>query len=165
MKKRLWISLMLIVLVSIAGLWIISSFLMEQSETGFRLVSLENNDLLISDADVITYNWTSQELALTDGASQKLIKMGDNLYSFTSEFVIRIDGEEMYRGIFRSPIMSAIPSPPKISIMFPNVLFPSSATDDHAIRMFYPSFQPPSDQLENNAKLVEHFEGTGKLAH
>ena len=88
--------------------------MMQQSETGFRLVFVENNDVLISDSDILSYNWTSQEIALSEGSSERLIQMGDSLYSFAAGFVIRIDGEEVYRGVFRSPIMSAIPAPPKI---------------------------------------------------
>lgn len=148
-----------------AGLWIYTIYMMQQSEAGFRLVFLENNDVLISDSDVLSYNWTSQEITLSDGSSERLIQMGDSLYSFTAGFVIRIDGEEVYRGVFRSPIMSAIPAPPKISIMFPNVVFPSSTPDDHAMRMFYPSFQPPNDQPEQNAILAEYFGGANRLTH
>ena len=165
MRRRFWIGLLLIVTVLVAGLWIYTRYMMQQSEAGFRLVFLENNDVLISDSDVLSYNWTSQEIALSDGASERLIQMGDSLYSFTTGFVIRIDGEEVYRGVFRSPIMSAIPAPPKISIMIPNVVFPSSTPDDHAMRMFYPSFQPPNDQPEQNAKLAEYFGEIKKLTH
>jgi len=85
--------------------------------------------------------------------------MGDRLYSFTG-FLIRIDGEEVYRGVFRSAFMSAISDPPKISI-----LFPSEIENHNAIRMFYPGFEPPSDQPEANAKLVEYFEESNKLSY
>ena len=149
--------------VLVAGLWIYTSYMMQQSEAGFRLVFVENNDVLISDSDILSYNWTSQEIALSEGSSERLIQMGDSLYSFAAGFVIRIDGEEVYRGVFRSPIMSAIPAPPKISIMFPNTVFPSSTPDDHAIRMFYPSFKPPNDQPEQNAKLADYFGRINKL--
>lgn len=165
MKRSLWIGLLSIVLISVAALWVFRSYVVQQSETGFRLVSLENNALLISDADILSYNWTSQEITLSNGSSERLMQMADNLYSFTTGFVIKIDGEEVCRGVFRSPIMSAIPSPPKISIMFPNMLFPYSTPDHHAIRMFYPSFQPPNDQPELSAKLAQYFEGVNKLAH
>jgi hypothetical protein len=164
MKKRMWTSLLLIVLASIAVLLVFRSYVGQPSEAGFSLI-IKDNTLLISDKDVLSYNWTSQEIALTDGVSQKLMTMGDSLYSFTDSFVIKIDGEEVYRGVFRSPIMSAIPEPPKISIMYPSMLFPSESVNNHAIRMFYPGFQPPNDQSENNSKLSQYFEGVNKLTY
>jgi hypothetical protein len=91
--------------------------------------------------------------------------MGQNLYSFTDGFVIKIDGEEVYQGVFRSPIMSAMPEPTKISIMFPSMLFPSTSENHHAIRMFFPGFQPPSDQPDKNLKLSQYFEGVNKLTY
>jgi hypothetical protein len=165
MKKRMWISLLLIVLASIAVLWVFRSYVGQPSEAGFSLVSQKDNTLLISDADVLSYNWTSQEITLTEGASKRLMQMGENLYSFTDGFVIKIDGEEIYQGVFRSPIMSAIPEPPKISIMFPSILFPSESVNNHAIRMFYPGFQPPNDQPKLNLKLSQYFEGVNKLTY
>lgn len=165
MKNRKWISLLLIILASIAVLWVFISYNGEPSEVGFSLVSQKDKTLLISDADVLSYNWTCQEITLTDDASQRLMQQGDNLYSFTDGFVIKINGEETYQGVFRSPVMSAIPESPKISIMYPSMLFPSESQNDHAIRMFYPGFQPPTDQPENNSKLSQYFEAIGKLIH
>jgi hypothetical protein len=161
----MWIILLLVVLAFIAVLWVFGSYVGQPSEAGFSLVSLKDNTLLISDVDVLSYNWTSQEIALTDGASQRLLHMGENLYSFTDGFVIKINGEEAYQGVFRSPIMSAIPEPPKISIMYPSILFPSEIVNNHAIRLFYPGFQPPNYQPEKNLKLSQYFEGVNKLTY
>ena len=121
--------------------------------------------MLISEPDILSYNWTSQEIAITDAASHRLIERGDSLYSFTNGFVIKIDGEEVYRGVFRMAIHSAIPSPPQISIMFPSMLFPSETENYRALRMFYPFFEPPSDQAEANAKFSQHFETAGKMLY
>ena len=62
-------------------------------------------------------------MAITPEASERLTKTGD-LYSFTG-FVIKTDGEEIYRGIFREHTMSATPASPRISILFPSAFFPS----------------------------------------
>ena len=159
MRRRIWIVLVLILATLISAVWFFTGYVEPPSEGGFRLVFLENNVLLISDADVVSYNLRArQEIAITDTASERLVGMGDRLYSFTG-FLIRIDGEEVYRGVFRSAVMSAIPGPPKISI-----LFPSEIENHNAIRMFYPGFEPPSDQPEANAKLVEYFEESNKLS-
>jgi hypothetical protein len=160
MKKRIWLSLLLVVVVvSLSALWFFTVYLMPASEIGFRIYLSENNALVISDSDILSYNRTSQEMTLTPESSEKVGKMGDNLYSFTG-FVIRIDGEEIYRGIFRAPTMSAIPSPPEIAILFPS--YPESY---RVMRVFFPAFQPPSDYPTKNMKVFQHFERTGKLSH
>lgn len=165
LKKRMWISLLLVVIALIATLSVFRIYQPKPSQAGFTLVSLKDNTTLISNVDILSYNWTSQEITLTDAASQRLIQMEENLYSFTEGFVIKIDGQEIYQGVFRSPIMSAIPEPPRISIMFPSMLFPSEKADNHKIRMFYPWFQPPKDQPEKNSKLSRYFEEVNKLTY
>ncbi len=165
MKKRAWISLLLVVLAFAVALWLFRTYVAEPSEAGFMLVSLKDNSLLVSDEDVLYYNWTSQEIALEDGASERLRQMEDDLYSFKEGFVIKINGKELYQGVFRSPVMSAIPAPPRISIMFPSMLYTSETENYHAMRMFYPECQPPTDQPEKNSKLAQYFEGIGKLTY
>jgi hypothetical protein len=81
MRRRVWIGFFLAVLASISVLWFFSSYMMPPSETGFRIYSIENNALLISDADILSYNWTSQEMAITTEASERLTETG-NLYSW-----------------------------------------------------------------------------------
>ena len=164
MRRRVWIGFLLVVLASISALWFFGSYMMQPSKTGFRIYSIENNVLLISDADILSYNWTSQEMAITPEASERLTETG-NLYSWTGGFVVKIDGEEIYRGIFREYTMSAIPAPPRISILFPSASFPFDTVNYGAIRMFFPSFQPPSDQPVNNAKILNYFEKINKLEY
>ena len=162
MRRRILVSAALIfaTLILVIGLFLgsIESPLKE----GFTLTLIENNVLLISDAEVVSYNVTSQELAITENASERLVGMGDELYSFGG-FVIRIDGEEVYQGVFRSAIMSAIPGPPRICVLFPSMFLQSGIERNNAIRMFYPGFEPPSDQIEANAKFRDYFGQATKL--
>ena len=160
MERRIWIGFLLVVLASISALWFFGSYMMQPSEAGFRIYSIENNALLISDADILSYNWTSQEMAITPEASERLTEMGD-LYSWTG-FVIKIDGEEIYRGIFRTYDTSATPASPRISILFPSAFFPFQSVNYGAMRMFWPFFQPPSDQPVNSAKIFQYFEKINK---
>ena len=162
MKKRLWLFFLLVLLVSVTAAVLFRGYLTKPSEEGLRIVFLESNALLISDADVLSYNLTSQEIAITDQASDRLTALGDSLYSFTDGFVIKIDGEEVYRGVFRLAIHSAVPSPPKISILYPSMLFPSETENRNAIRLFYPTFEPPSDKPEAYAKFVQYFKIRGR---
>ena len=161
MKKRFWLFFLLVLLVSVTAAVLFRGYLTKPSEEGLRIVFLENNALLISDADVLSYNLTSQEIAITSQASDRLTALGDSLYSFTDGFVIKIDGEEIYRGVFRMAIHSAVPGPPKISILYPSMLFPSETENRNAIRMFYPTFEPPAYQPEAYAKFVRYFKIRG----
>lgn len=164
MRRKIWVCVILFASMLILVVGSLIGNVNPPSEEGFRLIFLENNTLLISHSDVISYNLTSQEIAITEIASERLVDMGDELYSFWG-FLITIDGEQVYQGVFRSAIMSAIPSSPKISILFPSML-PQSGTENYnAIRMFYPQFEPPSNQPEANAKFKEYFRKTNKIIH
>ena len=164
MRRKILISatLILATLILVVGSYLGS--MESSSKEGFTLTFLENNVLLISDADVVSYNLTNQEIVITEIASERLVSMGNGLYNFTG-FLIRIDGEEVYHGVFRSAIMSAIPGPPKICILFPSTLLPSGIENHNAIRMFYPGFEPPSDPPESNEKIVEYFEEVDKIVY
>ena len=152
--------LILAILILVVGLFFGS--MESPSKEGFTLTFLENNALLISDADIVSYNVTSQEIAITEIASERLVNMENKLYNFTG-FVIRIDGEEVYHGVFRSAIMSAIPGPPRICVLFPSMFLQPGIENNNAIRMFYPGFEPPSDQSEANAKFSNYFAQANKL--
>ncbi len=154
----------LVVLISISTVWALGSYVRKPSEEGFGIYSLKDNTLLISDADVLSYNWTSQEMAITAQASERLNQTED-LYGYLPGFVVRVDGVEVYRGIFREITMNAIPASPNISIIFPSVILPSGSANYGAIRWFFPFFQPPSDQPANNTKLLQYFEKAQKLVH
>jgi len=161
LKKLIWISLLIIVLIaSVSAVWVFRDNLFPSSKEGFSLVVLNDNTVLLSDSDVLSFNVTSQEIALTDVAVPRLKNVGDNLYSFSNVVAFRINGEEIYQGIFRSAEMSAIPELPKISI-----LYPSDLQNDHAIRLFYPGFEPPSELSEMNSKFTQYFQDEGKLIH
>jgi hypothetical protein len=163
MKKLIIVSLLLILLVALTAAWVFRDTWSPPSEVGFRMVSLNDNIVLLSDEDMVTFNVTSQEIALSDEASQRLTQFGDSLYSFTNVVALRVNGEEIYQGVFRSAVMSALPASPKIAILYPAVYFPSDAENDHTIRLFYPSFEAPSDLSEENAKLAQYFAEAGKL--
>ncbi len=153
----------LIALTLVAALWLFRDKVALPSENGFEIVSPQNNTVLLSDDDVLSYNWTSQEMNISNVASERLLAIGDNLYSFNEGFVIRINGTKVYEGIFRAAYMSAIPAPPKISILFPAIFWPSSTENPEGLMMFYPSGEPPSDQPIANAKLLQYFEEANKL--
>ncbi|XES77519.1 MAG: hypothetical protein ACBZ72_01270 [Candidatus Bathyarchaeia archaeon] len=156
MRKLLWVSIALVVLVGLAGLWVFRGAWLPSSEGGFRLASLEDNSVVVSDADVLSYNATSQEIILTDQASQRLTQMGDNLYS--SVYVIKINGEEICQGLIRTASWSLLPPPSKIEIYFP-----SDLTGDHALRLLYHRSAPSNNMQEHYTPFIQYFEDANKL--
>jgi hypothetical protein len=152
MRKKLWIGAVLAVVFVVVAVLLVGNYMLRPSETGFQIVSVDDNAVLISDADVLSYNWTSQEMAITSAASERLRAVGDSLYNYSIGFIVRIEGEEVYRGVFRTSFMSAVPSSPKISIIYPSMLSPSGTDNPNAIRLFYPSFEPPTDQAQANTR-------------
>lgn len=159
---------LLAVIVAVAAVVIYQNTLARTSEnkqlTGFTMVILSDNTTLLSDVDVLSFNSTSQEFTLTQNASERLQQVGNSLYNFTNPVSIRVNGEEIYRGIFRSIIMSAVPEPPTVAILYPSVTIPECTEKDNVMRLFYPSFELPSDMQAMNTKLVDFFEDTNRFA-
>jgi hypothetical protein len=54
MERRIWIGLLLVVLASLSALLFFSSYTMHPSEAGFRIYSLQNTAVLVSDADILS---------------------------------------------------------------------------------------------------------------
>jgi hypothetical protein len=167
LKKIGWISFLVVIcIVAVAATaWVYKDNLLPSSKerSGLTLTSQIDHSMLLSDVDVVSFNLTSQEIILTEAASQRLIAMTDSLYNFTNVYLLKLNGEEIYQGIFRSVVMSALPAPPKVAILYPSFDFSSNTENDHAIRLFYPSFQPPSDLSEMNEKIAQYFQDAGKL--
>ncbi len=164
MKNLVLVSVLLIVLVLVAGLWTFRSSWLPSGSAGFNLVRLSDNSVLLSDEDVLSFNSTNQEMALSDMASKRLLQVGDSLYMFNSTVSVRVNGEEVYQGIFRMASMSALPAPPKIAILFPSMDFPTGVENDHALKLFYPFFEPTGELAAMNAKLTKYFQETNRFA-
>lgn len=167
MKKQLIFGL-LAVIIAVAAVVVYQSTLGSVSEnkpvTGFTMVYLSDNSTLLTDVDILSFNSTSQEFTLTQNASERLQQLGFSLYNFTNTVSIRVNGEEIYRGIFRNAAMSAVPQPPTVAILYPSITFPEGTQMDNVMRLFYPGFTPPSDMQAMNTKLVNFFENTNRLS-
>jgi hypothetical protein len=167
LKKKVYAGILLIVIVAVAALLVLQSGLLaspHKDKTGFTMVSLSDNSVLLSDSDVLSFNSTSQEFLLTDTATQRMQATGTNLYNFSKVYSIKVNGEEIYHGIFRNAAMSAVPEPPTIAILYPSITFPEGTEKPNMIRLFYPSFTPPSSMQAMNQTLTGFFEDTYRLA-
>ena len=74
MKRRILIFSVLTIATLILVTILFLGFMQLPSKEGFTLTFLENNGLLISNADIISYNETSQEIAITENASATRIQ-------------------------------------------------------------------------------------------
>lgn len=164
MKKQICIGLLIAVIAAMAAVLFVQGSLLNppNTKTGFTVVALNDNSTLLSDSDVVSFNSTSQEITLTDSAAQRLQAAGNNLYNYSNTISIRVNGEEIYTGIFRSAIMSAVPEPPTVAILYPSITFPDGHENDNALRLFYPNFTPPSSMQVMNTKLVDFFQETNR---
>jgi hypothetical protein len=166
LKKQLILGLLAVVM-AVAAVVVFQNTMGNASENkpaaGFNMVILSDNSTLLTDADIVSFNSTSQELILVQNASERLKQAGHSLYNFTNPVSIRVNGEEVYRGIFRSAVMSAVPQPPTVSILYPSITFPEGTEKDNVMRLFYPSFTPPDSMQAMNTKLVDFFNETDRL--
>jgi len=168
LHKLEWASILAVVCIgvaAVAGAWWVynENSSVPKQEKGFVLALNDGSVPLLSDADIVSFNLTSQEIAITENASERLANLGNGLYDFSSVYVFKVNGEEVCQGIFRSVIMSALPPPPKIAILYPSFDYLTNEENNHAIRLFYPNFEVPVDQTENNSKLVAYFQEAGKV--
>ena len=126
-----------------------------KSEEGFGIFLSENNTLVISDQDIIWYNVTSHEVKLTQSGADKIDAL--NVSVFGTQFVAKIDGREIYKGTFMTPIssVSAPPSNVVIETFFQN--------NTIKIQIGYPPMQPPGKDPRINSEIFNHFQNLNKL--
>jgi hypothetical protein len=105
LKKQttIWLSVFFLSIVVVGGWFILNDFYLS-SFGEFGLYLVENSELIISDRDIISYNKTSHEIKLTQGGVERF--KGLDLYQ--RNFVIKLNGVEMYEGAFWSYLSSRI---------------------------------------------------------
>ena len=154
MKKKIKIGLiaLFIGIIVIFGYFILSNQ-PKISKEEFGIYLLENDELVISDRDITSYNKSSHEIKLTEEGVRK-IKTRD-LYH--KPFIIKLDGKEIYNGSFWSSVSSL--SFPGIVIMDVSLI-----QDSITIKAGYPSpeFFEGMDP-RNNSEIFDYFQKVGKL--
>jgi hypothetical protein len=150
MKKRTWL-----IVITFLTIMVCLNFLNQYLNKikGFQIYLLEDNELVLSDNDILWYNKTSHDLKLTETGINKIEALQVPLTG--SLFVVMINQEKLYNGSFVNPI-SSIPPPPS------EVVIVTIIQEDNTIRIEkrYPvkSFDP-----RENSKLFEYFKRQNKL--
>jgi len=127
-------------------------------DEGFSVILTGDGTRLLSDADIQRYDAASHELTLTDECADRLKRMRGPVMG---DFVIMVEGEEDLRGVFVPPVVSR--SYPSTVVV---ILYPSLDSDYGVmkIQMGYPWDQPSGYDPRQSSRMIEYFEGTGRLA-
>jgi hypothetical protein len=130
-------------------------FLNHQSESSFGIFLLENNTLVISDQDIAWYNLTSHEIKLTQAGAATIEALHVPLNG--SQFIVKVDGQEICNGTFMTPI-SSMTSPPSDVVI-------QTLVQNNSIRIQigYPPTQPIGEDPRINSKIISHFQNINKL--
>ena len=125
------------------------------SERGFGVYLSGNNQLVISDRDIVFYNKSSHEIKLTEEGVQKVKALEIPVYGLP--FVLKVDGKEIYGGSFWTPI-SSVPSSGIVIEVFQikdNII---------SLEKGYPTsefFRGPDPR--NNSQVFDYLQKIGKL--
>lgn len=141
-----------VVLVVVAGSYLVLSFL-RPSEGGFGIYLLGSGELVISDLEIVSYNRTSHEIELTEAGVAKI--EGLQVPVNGTGFVVKVEGQEIYRGAFWTPISS---------LPYNGVVIETVVTDNSVkIEAGYPSSQFQGDDPRDNPRVFDYLSRLGKL--
>ena len=136
--------------------WFILNYQSQVSRGRFGIHLLENDELVVSDEDIISYNKTSHEIKLTEKGIEKIrtLKVGVS----GRPFVIKLDGREIYDGSFWHSLSS---------IPYSGIVINTYNTRDNTIRLeegyptpkYFKGIDP-----RNNSEIFDHFQRIEKLA-
>jgi len=154
-KTRVWLAI-LFVGIAVVGGWFVLSSQLQTSNEGFGIYLSQNNELVISDRDIVSYNKTSHEIKLTEEGVRKIEALSFEVPMYGKPFVVKLNDREIYNGSFWSPISSVAVS--RIVI--------DTFVQDNTIRI--EAGYPSSEFFEgidprNNSEIFEFFRRIGKL--
>jgi hypothetical protein len=123
----------------------------------FGLYLIDNGELIISDRDILSYNKTIHEIKLTEGGVERF--KGLDLYQ--RNFVIKLNGVEMYEGAFWSYLSSRIYEG---TVILDVNLIQEGVSDSIIIEPWYPpGLYKGSEDPRLNIEIFNYFQKIGKL--
>ena len=151
-----WFKALAVIIVGsivISGCWLLLS---PKTNGDFGIYLVGNDELIISEKEIIVYDGGLHEITLTEEGIKRIEDLIQILPFNGTRFVLRIRGEEMYRGWFFSPT-SSLPCSEVVILTF---------IQDNTIQIDagYPS--PSNFQGEDprsNSKVFDYFRSIGKL--
>ena len=121
----------------------------------FAIFLAENDELVISEREIILYNGSSHEIMLTEQGTKKIKDLSSSVPLNGTRFVLRVKGEEIYWGWFWSPISSLPCSEVVIQTL----------VRDNTIQIAagYPHSYFQGEDHRNSSKIFNYFISVGKL--
>ena len=159
MKKIIKSALVILVLavIIVTGTLYFNSQLRGPTER-FGIYLLKNNELVISDEDVMWYDKDSYELKLTDEGIKKIQTLKVESVIHGEPFIVKIGDQEIYNGSFWTSISS---------VSYQGIVIDTLVnTTDNTIKLEkgYPSstFFEGIDR-RNDPRIIDHFQKLNKL--
>jgi len=149
--------ILLLAVVVAAGIFYFTSQLRGSTET-FGIYLLKNNELVISDEEIIWYDKNSYEINLTAEGIERIQMLKVESVTYGEPFVVRIGNQEIYKGSFWTPISS---------VSYPGIVIETLVNmTDNTIKL--EKGYPSSDFFEgvdprNDQRILDHFQKLGKL--
>ena len=153
--KASWAILVVAVLV-VAGGFYLAHQLNAPSER-FGIYVLNNNELIISDDEIVWYNKSSHEIKLTEEGAEKIDAIKMISVTYGEPFVLKIGDQEIYSGCFWTPMSSVSHQ----GIIIETLVDPSDNTIK--LEMGYPSGSLQDSDPRNDPMIFDHFQKMGKL--
>lgn len=158
MKRKIKsLSAISIAAVAVLGALLILMSQLQTTTEGFGIYLLDNNELVISDKHIMSYNKTSHEIKLSEEGIGRITAL--DLYQ--KPFAIKLRDRDIYDGLFSSYISSKTYS----GIVILDVLaVQHGLTDRITIEAGYPSpeFFEGIDPRDN-PRVLDYFQELGKL--
>ena len=159
MKKPIKTSVVVLVIAVLAvvgGFYFINQLKASVNEK-FGIYLTKNNELVISDDEIVWYNKSSHEIKLTEEGVKKIqaLKVVDVTYG--EPFVLKIGDQEIYNGSFWTPISSVSYQGIAIETYF--------YTSENTIKLQngYPAGWLQGEDPRNDPRIFDHFQELGKL--
>lgn len=128
---------------------------MGESKEGFGVYLVENNELVLSDEEIVWYDVVSYEFKLTDEGANRITELDVPVTG--SPFVLKVDGKEICEGSFWVSVSS---------LSYSGIVIDALAIHDNTISidLGYPSaeFFEGTD-YRNDPRIIDHFDSLGKL--
>jgi hypothetical protein len=157
MDRRSSLAATLVVLATLS-MWFVMVNQSRFTSGEFGIYLTEDSLKVVSDSDIRYYNASSHELTLTSECAERLKAMG---WQLSGDFTMVVDGEVALSGVFVPPIVSRSYPSSQVVMLYPT--FESINYRVMRMQMGYPWDQPSGPDPRENPRIIDYFEGSGKL--
>jgi hypothetical protein len=157
MDRRSSLAATLVVLATLS-MWFVMVNQSRFTSGEFGIYLTEDSLKVVSDSDIRYYNASSHELTLMSECAERLKAMG---WQLSGDFTMVVDGEVALSGVFVPPIVSRSYPSSQVVMLYPT--FESINYRVMRMQMGYPWDQPSGPDPRENPRIIDYFEGSGKL--